>query len=96
MCNDNITNITSRGGSRKFPIVGLNARVGGKYRKPHLLISVDHTQIITYLVVSQKQIVVTGRGKNKCGSVNLSAVSPPTLTLVICACFVVKASCTGW
>ena len=52
-----------RGGSRTFLIVGLNARMGGKYWKPHLLISADHTQIIKQLVVRK---TITGRGKNKC------------------------------
>ena len=72
-------------------------RAWEKYRKPHLLISDDHTQIITQLLSSQNDIV-TGRGKNK--YVNLSAVtnSPPTLIFGICAWNVVKASnisCTG-
>ena len=41
---------SSRGGSRTFLIYsGVEYARGEKYRKPHLLISVDHTQIITQL-----------------------------------------------
>ena len=58
---------------------------GKKYRKPHLLISVDHTQIITQLVV----LIIT-KMKNKLLLEDLSTVSPPTLIFGICAWDVVE------